>query len=145
MSTGHRAGNSTDFEPRFFSPPVPTPDKKTYPSKYYFPLSLCYGKTSACRSKNERREGTVTLWSHGSRSVCNIFSRKSHQPSTLIPTSSPSLLPVIQLEPIPLFFLTFWILYASTWISRTLPSVTASVTHGHKEIAACSFQAWIQL
>jgi len=51
-----------------------------------------------------RLEGTVTLLSHGSQSVCNIFSRKNRQSSILLPILSPSPLPVTQLEPIPLFF-----------------------------------------
>ena len=62
-------------------------------------------------------EGTVTLLSHGSQLVCNIFLRKNRQSSTMLPISSPSPLPVTQLKHIPLFFLTFWIVYGPTRIS----------------------------
>ena len=62
-------------------------------------------------------EGMVMPLSRGSQSVRNIFSRKNHQSSTLLPIASPSPLPVTQIESIPLFFLTFWIVYAPTWIS----------------------------
>jgi len=137
----------------FFHPPYPHLIRKPTLSNIIFPFHCAVARHPHVSQKMSDVNdvelpllgGTVTLWSHGSWSACNIFSCKSCQSSTLIPTLSPSLLPVTQLKPILLFFLTFWIVYTLTWISWTLLSVTASVTHGHEEISACLFQAWIQL